>query len=135
MRPRAVVVHSLADAEAALKAAAALHRPVVLLSAPGAAAYAGAGWFAALVARARRRHPTAAASAVLDCGRRADLVQGALRQGLEDVLYVGPRATAARLADIARQAQARLHRKRPPALDLLGLADPEAACRAWLGRD
>src|SRR5712671_5083257 len=53
--PRAVTVHGLADALAALEAAASLDRAVVLLSAPGAAAYAGAAWFKALVALARER--------------------------------------------------------------------------------
>ena len=45
----AVVVHGLADAEAAL----AVGRPVTLLSAPGAALYAGCLWWREMVARAR----------------------------------------------------------------------------------
>jgi hypothetical protein len=130
--PRAVTVHGLEDALAAAAAAAALGRPVRLLSAPGAAAYAGAGWFAALVRLARQRQPQAALAATLDCGDRPELVQGALRAGLDDLVFTGPAAVAARLADIAGQRGARLRRRRPPALDLAGVADPAAACRGWL---
>jgi len=72
---------------------------------------------------------------VLDCDDRADLVQAALRQGLTHVCFRGSRAVAARLADIARQYGATLHRKRPRALDLLYCDDPPAACRAWFAAD
>jgi hypothetical protein len=128
-------VHGLADALAALEAATALGRPVILLSAPGAAAHAGAAWFKALVTLARERWPAAEATAILDCNDRAELVQGALREGLADLVFTGPAATAARLADIARQQGARLYRRRPESLDI---AQPEralSACREWLGRD
>ena len=131
---RAVTIHSLADALAALEAGAAVGRPVILLSAAGAAAYAGAGWFAAVIGRARQQWPAVDAIAMLDCGDRAELAQGALRAGLTDIVFTGPRGVAARLADIAGQSGARLHRKRPASLDLANEPDPPAACRAWLGR-
>ena len=133
--PRAVTVHGPADALAALEAAASLGRPVVLLSAPGAAAYAGAAWFKALVALARERWPAVDATAMLDCGDRAELVQGAMREGLADLVFTGPAATAARLSDIARQQGARLHRRRPESLDIARPERALAACRDWLGRD
>src|SRR5690606_23193661 len=72
--------------------------------------------------------------AVLDCGDRADLVQAALRQGLTDLAYRGPAATARRLGDIAGQCAARLHRRLPKPLDLAGVSDRQAACRAWLSK-
>ena len=128
-------MHGLADALAALEAATSLDRPVVLLSAPGAAAYAGAAWFKALVALARERWPAASATAMLDCDDRAELVQGALREGLADLVYTGPAATAARLADIAGQQGARLYRRRPESLDIARPEQALAACRDWLGRD
>jgi hypothetical protein len=133
--PRAVTVHGLADALAAVEAAASAGRPVVLVSAPGAAAYAGAGWFKALVALARERWPEANVTAMLDCGDRAELVQGALRAGLADLVFTGPAAVAARLADIAGQQGARLHRSRPRSLEIGDPGGALAACRAWLGRD
>ncbi|MEX2009157.1 MAG: hypothetical protein WEC41_03100 [Dongiaceae bacterium] len=125
-------MHGLADAEAALAAAAALGLPVTLVSAPGGAAAGGAGWFEAVVRRAAAAHPAVEITAILDCGDRADLVQAALRQGLKDVCFRGPVRVADRLADIARQGDARLHRRLPPALDLFGAADRAAACRVWL---
>ena len=135
LAPRAVTVHALADALAALEAAAAIGRPVILLSAPGAAAYAGAGWFKALVGLACRRWPAVDVTAMLDCGDRAELVQGALRAGLSDVVYSGPAGIAARLADIAGRQGAHLHRRRPPALEIADPGTALAACRAWLGCD
>jgi len=131
VKARAVIIHELAHARAALAAAVELGLPVELWSAPGAAAYAGAGWFAAVMRAAANQAPPAAFIAVLDCDDRADLVQAALRQGLTQVCFRGSRATAARLADIARHYGATLHRKMPHALDLLDADDPLAACRAW----
>ncbi|HLB80355.1 MAG TPA: hypothetical protein VJJ77_07615 [Dongiaceae bacterium] len=125
-------MHGLADAEAALAAAARLGVPLTLVSAPGGAESGGAGWFEAVVRRAAAAHPEVEVTAILDCGDRADLVQAALRQGLKDVCFRGPARIADRLADIARQRDARLHRRLPPALDLFGAADRAAACRRWL---
>jgi hypothetical protein len=133
MSARAVVIHELAHARAALAAAAALGKPVELWSAPGAAVSAGAGWFDAVIRLAADGHANARVTAVLDCHDRADLVQAALRQGLPHVCYSGPDAIAWRLADIADQRGATLHRKRPPALDLLYCDNAESACRTWLG--
>jgi len=135
MTGRAVIIHELAHARAALAAAAALGTGVALWSAPGAAAAAGAGWFDAVVRLAAAGQPDAAVTAVLDCHDRADLAQAALRQGVPHVCYSGPTAAARRLADIAEQYGATLHRRRPPALDLLYCDAPESACRKWLGGD
>lgn len=131
-RPRAVVIHEIADARAALAAAAALRVPVLLLSAPSGAASLGAGWWQALVRRMTVEYPDVQFTALLDCGTRADLAQAALRQGLSDLCYRGPAATARRLSDIADQLGARLVRRRPKALDLMGISDRAAALRAWL---
>jgi hypothetical protein len=135
MKARAVVIHELAHARAALAAAAELDVPVALWSAPGAAAYAGAGWFDAVLRAAGNQTPAAVFTGVLDCDDRADLVQAALRQGLTHVCFRGPKAVAARLDDIAQHYGATLHRKVPPALDLLYADDPLAACRRWLAAD
>jgi hypothetical protein len=131
---RAVIIHGLAHARAALAAAAAHGVPVELWSAPGAAAYAGAGWFDALLRAAGNQAPSAVFIGVLDCDDRADLVQAALRQGLAHVCFRGSNVVAAKLTDIARQCGASLHRKRPSrALDLDNCADADATCRAWFG--
>jgi hypothetical protein len=132
-RPAAVVFHDLAQATAVLAAAAALGRAVVLWSAPAAALYLGSGWFAAVERRARAAVPAASARFVLDCAARADLVQEAFAEGIKDACFTGPSSLAERLADIAQKSRARLHRRRPRALDLGVVADAEAALRDFLG--
>jgi hypothetical protein len=135
MKTRAIIIHELAHARAALAAAAERGVSVELWSAPGAGVYAGAGWFDAVLRAAGNQTPSAVFIGVLDCGDRADLVQAALRQGLTHVCFRGSKVVAARLADIARRGDATLHRRRPRALDLLYASDPLAACRALLAAD
>jgi hypothetical protein len=127
-----IVIHDLAQAIAALSAAAAARKPVTLWSAEGAGIYAGASWFAAVERRARAAVPNAKANFVLDCAERADMAQEAFRAGIKAARFAGPASVAAKLADIARQRHASLYRKRPKALDLLNVADPETACRDYL---
>ncbi len=132
MAAQAVIVHSLADARAALAAAAALGVPVTLASAPGASAYAGPGWFQEVVVLAAVEVPQAAFEAVIDCADRPGDVLLALRLGLTRVRFTGKKAVARKLAAIAEQSGAELTTGRLRALDLRGAADPLAACRAWL---
>ena len=130
--PRIIVVHSLAHAVAALSAAAEHGRGVVIASAPDAGIYAGPGWFGALVKAARRTVPAAQATALLDCGEDAGAAMGAIRAGIEGIVFTGRADVAARLADIAGQRGAMLLTRRPqPALDLGGLffADSETLRR------
>ena len=129
---RAIVIHSLAHARAAVAAAAALGVPVTLISAPGAAAYTGPLWFAEVVAQASAGHPEAKVSAILDCGEAPGLVLAALRAGLKRVRFTGRRAVAAKLAAIARRQGAELVGGRLRTCDLLDLLEPEDACRRWL---
>jgi fructose/tagatose bisphosphate aldolase len=130
---RAVIIHSIDHARAACEAAAALGVPVTLMSAPGAAAYAGAGWFLKAVARASAEHPGARVTAVLDCGDEPGRALGALRQGCEWIRFTGKPRTAAKIAAIAEQYGAALYEGSGPTLDLVHEPDPYAACRAWLG--
>src|SRR6202521_3028851 len=83
-----LVIHSLAHAVAALRAAEA-GRAVTLASAPDAGIYAGAGWFRALIAAARDAVPAAQSAALLDCGDDAGAAQGALRAGIDGVIFNG----------------------------------------------
>ncbi len=133
-RRREVVVHGMAHARAALAAATELGVPVRLLSAPGAAAFAGALWFQRLIAEARREFPDAEFDAVLDCGDAAGLALGALRQGLTPIRFRGPKTVAGRVAAIAERHGAALDDGRGPALDLARVADPPSACRDWLDK-
>ncbi len=129
---RTIVVHNLDNARAALAAAAALDMPVILASPNGFAAYGGAAYFAEMIAQARAGHPQVAVTAILDCGDDAGYALAALSQGISAVRYRGAEATAARIADIAAQLGGERRRETGPALDLLDVADPYAACLDWL---
>jgi hypothetical protein len=130
---RRIIVHSLEEAQAALAAAAALGIAVTLESAPGAGAYAGPLWFKALVDEARRAHPAAVATAVLDCADEPGTALAALRAGLARVRFTGPEETRQRLAEIGAALGAAVEgASTEPALDLLAARDPEAAARAFL---
>ena len=128
------IVHSLSQAKAAVSAAALHKSPIMLLSAPAAAGYAGVGWFAALIRAASESQPGAAVSGVLDCGSRADLVQAAFRQGVTQVVFRGDARLLRPLRDIARQQGAKILRRRPAAFDLRHVEEPETACRDWLAQ-
>jgi acyl-CoA reductase-like NAD-dependent aldehyde dehydrogenase len=108
-----ILVHSLGHAVAALKAAAAARRRIVLASAPDAGSYAGAGWFRALAEAAREAVPQAQFSAVLDCGDAAGPALAALRSQIDGVIFTGRADVARRLAEIALQHGAHLFTARP----------------------
>jgi len=125
--PPAVIIHGLPHALSVLAAA----RPVTLLSAPGAACYAGCGWWRAVVAAALAAHPGAAAPDVLDCGDSPSRALEALSVRCRlIVLHPGPA-----WPDIAGRADscgARLLAAAPPALDM-GRRGEDRRLAAWLG--
>jgi hypothetical protein len=133
----AVIVHGLDGALAAVRAADPA-RGLVLLSAPGAGLYAGAGWFAALARKATAARPGLGVLAVLDCADAPGAALAALRAGLPAIVFTGTDAMAATLAGIAETRAARVLRAAPPALDLavLRAGDPRWQRRlaAWLAR-
>ncbi|MBI4184420.1 MAG: hypothetical protein HY521_10520 [Proteobacteria bacterium] len=133
-RPRAVVVHGLDHLRAALAAAREAGAALVIESAPGAGAFAGAPWFLAMLARARAEYPEVEVGAVLDCGDRPGAALAALRAGVSCVRLAGPAGVRRRVAEIAAQLGARLDAGGRETLDLAGEADPGRACRAWLQR-
>ena len=108
----AVIVHGLDMARAAMLAGRQTGFLPMLLSAPGAGAYAGVGWWRALMRQA------AAADHILDCGPAPGRALEALRMGQKRlVLQAEPRIWA----DIAGRAHAcgaTLYDAPPPALDL-----------------
>lgn len=125
-----VTVHSLAQAVAAL----APGHEVTLLSGPGAACYAGCGWWRALVERARARHPETPVEDILDCADAGGRAFEALRIG-QRALVLWPQCAAyAAVAAAAIECNAILLAERPASLDL---ALPGAARRlaAWLGEN
>jgi hypothetical protein len=128
-----VVVHSLAQARAAVAAAATLGVGVTLVSAAGAGGYAGPLWFKALVDAARHDHPKIAVAAVLDCADEAGTALAALRAGLKQVRFTGPEAVRRHIAEIAAALGAAIESDPVAgALDLLDQRDPEGAVLAFL---
>jgi hypothetical protein len=125
--PPAVIVHGLDMA----RAATASGRPVTLLSAEGAGAYAGVGWWQALVEATRLACPHTAITDILDCGFAPGRALEALRAGQRTlVLRADPRVWA----DISERTITLggvLLAEAPPALDL---SEPGARrhLHAWL---
>ena len=113
--PPAIIVHGLPMAEAAIRVAQGNAWPMTLLSAPGAGAYAGVGWWRALV---EQSGASAATPDILDCGSAPGRALEALRGGQKLLVL---RARPDIWADIASRAEAcggRLLGEPPPALDL-----------------
>ena len=115
--PPAVIVHSLADAKAAL----APGRPLTLLSAPGAAQYAGCLWWRELLVAANFTGP-----ALLDCAAAPGRALEALHLGLHLGLHPGwggvvlraPARAFSLVAQLAAAQGALALPLAPPALDL-----------------
>ncbi len=129
---RPIRIHGLAEARAACAAAAELGVPLLLVSAPAAAAHAGALWFRTVAARAAAEFPTLPLITVLDCADRAGDAQGALAAGVEAILFTGPALVGVKLAEIAAARGAVVLTTLPKALDLRGVRNQVAACRDWL---
>jgi hypothetical protein len=121
------VVHDLAQARGALAAAAEAGCAVELRSAPGAAAYAGAGYLKALCEAAGQE-------LLIDCGDDPGIAMAALRTGCRRLSFSGDADMAQRLAEMAGQVGALLAHE-TTASDTLELApedDAASACGSWL---
>ena len=123
---RAIVVHGIGHVRAAL----APHQPVILLSAIGAALYAGVGWWMALVALGRAEFPDAVISDLLDCADAPGRAMEALRSGQQHI-RLDPGPAWARVAAAAQTMGAKVHADRPSALDL-GAPNALWHLNAWL---
>ncbi len=130
--PKAIVVHSLAQAQAALAAAASLDVPIVLLSGAGAASYAGPAWFLEVVRQARRAHPEVDTAAILDCADQPGRALAALRLGVKRLRLGGNPKARKRVAAIAEAMGAEIDETRYDTLDLAGVDDAKAAAMAFL---
>ncbi len=134
MEDPVVIIHSLAHAIGALKAAARERRAVILASAPAAASYLGPGWFNALLDAAREAVPEAECAALLDCGEDVGAALAAIRGEVAGIVFTGRADLARRLADIALQHGVRFETKRPAAaIDLCedffaGVEEAERRC-------
>jgi len=124
----AVVIHSAADARTAL----APGLPVTLVSAPGAALYAGAGWWTALMAAVRAEHPGRVFADILDCADAPGRAAEALRAGQRSlVLMPEPFGSYERVRLMAEALGAVVLPTMPEALDL-SRPGAQRRLRAWL---
>ena len=130
---RAIIFHHLQQAECALAAAAALRRPITLLTAPGAAAYGGPGFYLAMVEQAQARHPEAEVRAILDCGDDGAMAQMALSLGWRCLVLRGKATVRDKLRQIAAAYDAEILPRPPKALDPGAEAtDIASRCNAFL---
>ncbi len=123
----AVIVHGAEDVRTAL----CTGLPLTLLSGPGAALYAGCGWWRELARLARQEFPAIAIADALDCADAAGRALEAIRIG-QHCLILSPASPGfAAVAAIAGARGLCLLRERPPALDM---AERGASRRldAWL---
>jgi hypothetical protein len=128
-----IVVYALADARAALQAAADCQVAVTLVSPAGAAAFGGPAWFRELMAQADDAVPGATFDSVFDCSSEAGHALAAIREGVGAICFEGPEEVRAKIKDIAAQAGcAVIAIDYAHALDLNECADAAAACRTWL---
>jgi hypothetical protein len=125
----AVIVHGVADAQAAL----AVGAPVTLLSSPGAGLFAGCLWWREMVAAARVDYPHAIATDILDCADASDMAMGALRSGVCR-LVLWPEASGWQaVVAIAEREGGFVLRQAPEALDMAA-RNATRQLRAWLCR-
>lgn len=132
---KAITIYGLPHARAAAAVAVELSAPIILLSAPAAAASAGPAWFQSVIEQTRDTHPDADIEDVLDCAEYSGHALAALRQGLKTIVYDGTANEA--VDDIAAQLDATVLRLRPQSLDAR-LAETnsalEEALRDWLSK-
>jgi hypothetical protein len=132
--PPAFIVHDLAQARIVFAAASVVRVPIRVESAPGAAGYAGAGWWAAMIAAARHEYPEVEAVCVLDCGEEPGRALGAIRQGVEAIRCRARPKARARLKALAEAAGVTFVSGRTAdILDLATVPEPNAAVAARLG--
>ncbi|MFL5338074.1 MAG: hypothetical protein ACJ8H8_34135 [Geminicoccaceae bacterium] len=98
-----VRIHDIDEARRAIDRARETGDDVVLVTAPGSAAFTGVGYWRALSLAVGR-------PVVIDCGDDAGLAMGALRAGARDLLFTGPEALAVKLDDLAIQIGAQVRR-------------------------
>lgn len=135
--PPQIVVHSLDDAIAALRAAKACNTAILLASAPAAAGFAGPAWFHELAQQAAAAVPGAEFIAVLDCADAPGHALAAIRTGVAAIAIDLADTRRAPLPDIAAQAGvAIIAIDYANAFDMQNTAsrdeDRESACRTWL---
>ena len=130
----AIVIHGYEDAFTAATVAQRVDCPLILISAPGASAYTGIGWFKALIEQTSQSISRIEMIGILDCGRRAGDVLAALRIGIRLIRFTGHEDIFMRLEGCATQSGTVLLREIGVFLDPSRENDPVLACHDWLVR-
>jgi hypothetical protein len=123
----AVIVHGVEDAKAAL----APGLPVTLLSAPGAAMFAGCLWWREIVVLARASHQHTEAIDILDCADASGMAMGALRSGVCRLVLWPDAPGWDAVAAIAERQGGFVLSQAPAALDL-GHRNATRRLHGWL---
>ena len=110
----AVIVHGMEDVCTALRP----RLPVLLLSAPAAAVFAGCGFWLALIGLARENFPAATFQDALDCADAPGIALAAIRAGQRTLILRTDAPGFAAVAAIAAENGLCLFGEPPPALDL-----------------
>lgn len=129
---RAIIFHSLAHAVAALAAARETGADICLVTAPGAARYAGPDHLKKIIDLALADHEGSPPDVLIDCGEDAGPAMSALRAGWKVMAFNGEPTVKRKIADMAAQCGASIIERPVEVLDLLDEPDPDAACQRWL---
>ncbi len=123
----AVVVHTAEHVRLVVEVAGPA-RPLVLTP-PGAQAYAGVAYLWAMTAPAR----DGGLEVRIDCGEDPGFAMAAIRTGWRQLHMSGDKAMLGKIDDMATQVGGTLHRSRPAAIDLAETNDPQAALKDLIG--
>ena len=130
----AVIVHDLAQATAAARAAAAAGVSLTLRSAPGVGRSLGVGGWQALADAVKAAAPNADVAFCIDCADHPGDAQAAIAFGAKRIALQSGGATYDRVAALAAAEGATIDRG-PADLDLAFIHDPEAATRRLLSNN
>ncbi len=128
----AIIFHDYQHALAALRASEATASHILLLTAAGAANYAGPDFLISIIKDAGDAVPDAKFEAVIDCGDDPGAVMTALRAGWALLLFVGDPEIAQKVESMAAQKNAQFLNRPEEVLDLLNRPDPDQAVLRWL---
>ncbi len=123
----AVTIHGQEEARRAL----APGLPVVLLSAPGAGAWAGALWWRRLIDLLHVEFPGVSFADLLDCGDSPGAALAALRTGCRALVLARAVPAWPAVDALARTLGAELQALRPESLDL-AMPGAERRLASWL---
>jgi hypothetical protein len=128
----AFIVHGWKHVAAVLEIARQQRRAVLLVTPVGASYSSGVGFWSAIQARIAALYADIDVRLAVDCDDAPGHVLAALRVGLKWLVFRGNDAARRRLLDIAGQSGAEMIAPPDDALDLLGIARPQADITARL---